>query len=285
MTQLRQNFIAHLQLRGYSISTIRNYISSMALFVNYWNKPPLTLTHYHIKTYLLYLKNIKRLAIRTINLHMYSIKSFYEHFKPGINMMGDITRMKEPQSHPVILSRQEINAMIDKQDNLKIKAAVAILYSSGMRLDECTNLKLSCIDRDRMLISIIKGKGGRDRNAVLSKKTLLILGQYWRKYRPSTYVFEGYKKGRPLSKRRFQDYVVSAAKNAGITKHVTPHTLRHTFATHLLESGVPLRVIQDMLGHANVTTTTIYTHVSSHLLNSVGSPLDIPMKGDHHGNS
>lgn len=285
MTKLRQKFISHLQLRGYAKNTIRNYIESMIMFARFFNRCPLELEHKHVKEYLLYLRNVKKLAVRTINIHMYSIKSFYDHFQPEKNIMGDIRRMKEPVSLPDILSRQEVNAMIDQADNLKIKAAVAVLYSSGIRLSECNNLTLDCIERDRMILRIIKGKGAKDRNAVLSTKTLSILEDYWREYRPEVYLFEGYKKGMPLSKRRFQNYVVSAAHKVKITKHVTPHTLRHTFATHLLEDGIALKVIQDMLGHAHVTTTTIYTHVSSELLNKVGSPFDAPAKGAHHENS
>jgi site-specific recombinase XerD len=279
MSSLRSDFIAHLQLRGYAEHTIRNYIESMAMYARHFNKSPLELGHEQVKEYLLYLRNEKKLAVRTINLHMYSIRSFYNHFLPGQNILGDIRRMKEPEAYPVILSRQEVNAMITLAENLKIKAVVAVFYSSGIRLEECANLTLSCIDRDRMILRIIQGKGGKDRNAVLAVKTLSILEEYWRAYRPAVYLFEGYTQGKPLTKRRFQDYVVQAARKAGVVKHATPHTLRHSFATHLLEDGVPLRVIQDMLGHANVTTTTVYTHVSSDLLNRVGSPFDRPMQG------
>jgi len=211
---------------------------------------------------------------------MYSLRSFYAHFKPDVDVMGDLRRMKEPESHPVVLSLKEVTRLLESAEHLKAKTAIAVIYSSGIRLDECTNLKLNCIERERMILRIINGKGGKDRNAVLSLKTLVLLEEYWRKYRPAVYLFEGYKKGHHLSKRRFQDYVVNAAHRAKIDKHVTPHTLRHTFATHLLEAGVPLRVIQDMLGHACVTTTTIYTHVSSELLNKVGSPFDLPRRED-----
>jgi len=277
MTQLRRDFIAHLQLRGFSEHTIRNYIESMAMYARHFNKSPLELKREHVKEYLLHLRNVKKLAVRTINLHMYSIKSFYEHFLPGVDMMGDIRRMKEPEVCPVVLSREEVYSMIDNAPNLKITAVVALLYSSGIRLGECAALKMSCIERSRMIIRILQGKGGKDRNAVLSVKTLDILSAYYRYYRPSVYLFEGYTPGEPMSLRRYQDYVIAAAKKARICKHVTPHTLRHSFATHLLEDGVPLRVIQDMLGHATVTTTTIYTHVSSDLLNKVGSPFDKPL--------
>jgi integrase/recombinase XerD len=249
------------------------------MYTRYFKKSPLELTHEHVKEFLLYLRNDKKLAVRTINLHMYSIKSFYDHFLPGQNIMGDIRRMKEPESHPVILSREEVYAMVEKAPNLKIKSTVALFYSAGLRLSECATLKMCCIERDRHIIRVIAGKGAKDRNAVLSDKTLDIITEYWKQYRPSVYLFEGYKKGLPLSLRRYQNYVSEAATAAGVCKHVTPHTLRHTFATHLLEDGVPLRVIQDMLGHALITTTTIYTHVSSDLLNKVGSPFDAPVSG------
>jgi site-specific recombinase XerD len=277
MTKLRSDFIAHLQLRGFSQRTIENYVDSVALFAKHFNKSPIVLTHDHVKEYLLHLRNVRKLAVRTINLHMYSIKSFYEHFIPGQNMMGDIRRMKVPESYPEILSRQEVNTMIKVATNLKIKAVITLLYSSGMRLAECASLKMTSIDRNRKIIRIVQGKGGKDRNAVLSDKALLIFSDYWRGYRPSVYLFEGHTKGEPLSRRRFHDYIVKTAELAGVKKKASAHILRHSFATHLLEDGVPLRVIQDMLGHACVTTTTMYTHVSSELVNKVGSPFDIDM--------
>lgn len=279
MSKLRADFVAHLQLRGFSERTVANYIDGVSRFSRFFNKSPLELTSGDVTAYLVHLRTVRKLAIRTINLHMYSIRSFYEHFLPGQNMMGDIRRMKEPQSYPVILSRQEIGAMIDSAPNLKIKAVIAILYSSGMRLNECVTLKMSCIERDRRIIRIINGKGGKDRVAVLSDRALAILDDYWRQYRPTVYLFEGYTPGQPLTQRRYQDYVGEATKQAAVTKHVSPHILRHSFATHLLEDGVPLRIIQDMLGHACVTTTAIYTHVSADLLNKVGSPLDVRPKG------
>jgi site-specific recombinase XerD len=279
MTTLRSDFISHLQLRGFSQCTIDNYIDSVSLFAKHFNKSPLELTHEHIKDYLLHMRNVRKLAVRTINLHMYSIKCFYEHFLPGQNMMGDIRRMKTPEIHPEILSRKEVETMIAVARNLKVKAVIALLYSSGIRLAECASLKMSSIDRDRKVICIVQGKGGKDRNAVLSERALSILGDYWRAYRPAVYLFEGHAKGEQLSRRRFHDYIVKTAILAGVKKKASAHILRHSFATHLLEDGVPLRIIQDMLGHACVTTTTMYTHVSSDLVNKVGSPFDVVTQG------
>lgn len=276
MSKLRQDFIAHLQLKGYSEKTIRNYIECVALYSKHYNKSPLDLEHEHVKNYLLYMRNKRKLKIRTINLHLYSLRSFYEHFCPDKDYFKDIRRMKEPDYHPEILSREEVLAMIDASKNLKMKAINALLYSSGIRLAECVNLKIHDVDSKRMIIRIRQGKGARDRNAVLSQRALLILRAYYKQYRPSLYLFEGWYTDKPLSQRRFQDYVCGAAKLAGITKHVSPHTMRHSFATHLLEDGVPLKVIQEFLGHATIKTTTIYTHVSSDLLSKVGSPFDRP---------
>lgn len=279
MTKLRQEFIAHLQLKGYANKTVRNYTQSMALFARHYNKSPLLLTQQQVRDYLLYLRNVRKLAVRTINIHFYSIKCFYEHFTPEINMMGDMRRMREPKHYPVILSKQEAFALIEKAPNLKMKAAIALFYSAGLRLGECANLKMSCIDRKRMIIRIADGKGAIDRDAVLSRKTLDILTEYWRQYRPSVYLFEGRTIGKPHGVRIFEHYVIRATKTAGITKHVTPHTLRHSFATHLLEDGVPLIAIQKMLGHADVKTTTMYTHVSTDLIHKTGSPFDTDIKG------
>jgi site-specific recombinase XerD len=279
MTKIRQEFITHFQLRGAAKATMKNYVGAVSLLARHYNKSPLLLSPQDIKEYLLYIRNIKKLAVRSYNIHFYGIKCFYEHFCPDKNMMGDLRRMKEPHYQPVILSKEEAFAMVDAAPNLKIKAAIALFYSAGIRLSECVNLRMSCIDRKRMVINIQQSKGAKDRTTILSPKTVDILTEYWKQYRPTVYLFEGHKQGKPLSQRRFQNYVIEAAQSAGINKHVTPHTLRHSFATHLLEDNVPLAVIQQMLGHADIKTTTIYTHVSSELMQQVGSPFDTPPKG------
>ena len=137
-------------------------------------------------------------------------------------------------------------------------------------------LKINDFDKQRMLIHIKNAKDGRERYALLSKITQGILREYYKQYRPEDYLFEGQKKGGALSRRRYQDYIIETAKRAGVTKKVSPHTMRHTFATHLLEAGKSIRGIQELLGHASVGTTTRYTHVSAEMLASIGSPLDLP---------
>lgn len=215
-----------------------------------------------MRAFLLYIRNVRKLTVRTYNNYFYSIKKFYEHFLPNQNFLGDLRRMREPVHHPIVLSKEDVLTLIDSAANLKIKAAIALFYASGIRVEECSLLKMSCIDRKRMIIRIELGKGARDRITVLSHKALDILGEYWREYRPEVYLFEGYKKGKPLSPRSLETYVSETAKKAGINKQVTPHTLRHSFATHLTEAGVPLPIIQKLLGHADIKTTTLYVHLS-----------------------
>jgi integrase/recombinase XerD len=276
MTNARQEFINHLKLRGFSQRTIENYIKNVAQFARFHNASPDLLNHQHVKQYLLYLRNDRKLQIRSINLQFYSLRGYYRDFRKRPEVMDNLKRMKEPVFVPVILSRQEIYAMLECAVNIKVKAIIALLYSAGLRLNECSLLKINDFDKHRMLIHIKNAKGGKQRYALLAKSTQLILREYYLQYRPKDYLFEGREDGTALSRRRYQDYITETAKRAGVTKKVSPHTMRHTFATHLLEAGKPIRAIQELLGHASVGTTTQYTHVSSELLASIGSPLDLP---------
>lgn len=276
MTKLREDFIAYIQLLGHSPKTAKDYVNGVSQLAQHYNKSPLLLTPQEVRAFLLYIRNVRKLTVRTYNNYFYSIKKFYEHFLPNQNFLGDLRRMREPVHHPIVLSKEDVLTLIDSAANLKIKAAIALFYASGIRVEECSLLKMSCIDRKRMIIRIELGKGARDRITVLSHKALDILGEYWRKYRPEVYLFEGYKKGKPLSPRSLEIYVSETAKKAGINKQVTPHTLRHSFATHLTEAGVPLPIIQKLLGHADIKTTTLYVHLSAEDINRFGSPLDTP---------
>lgn len=275
MTKLREDFIAYLQLLGHSPKTIQDYVNGVSQLAQHYKKSPLELTPQEVREFLLHIRNVRQLAVRTYNNYFYSIKKFYEHFIPNQNFLGDLRRMREPVHQPIVLSKEDVLTLIDAAPNLKIKAAIALFYASGIRVEECSLLKMSCIDRKRMVIRIELGKGARDRITVLSHTALEIMGAYWREYRPEVYLFEGHNK-KPLSRRRLEAYVSETAQKAGINKQVTPHTLRHSFATHLTEAGVPLPIIQKLLGHADIKTTTLYVHLSAEDINRVGSPLDTP---------
>ncbi len=274
MTELRQKFIHYLELKGFSERTIRSYTYCVGYCSKFHKRSPLELSKEDIKMFFLHLKNEKAFEAKTINQYLYSLKSFYKYFKPSSNIMEDSYRMKEPLKIPEILSKSEVEKLIKTALTLQAKAIIAVLYSSGIRLAECSNLKITDVDKTRMILRIERGKGKKDRNAVLSMRTLLLLREYYKEFRPLYWLFENRKKDRPLARRRIQQIVQETGELANLKKKVSPHILRHSFATHLLESGKPLQAIQRFLGHANIKTTVIYTHVSSNLLNSIGSPFD-----------
>jgi integrase/recombinase XerD len=277
MTELRSKFIAHLELKNYSERTVRNYIHVVKQFSAFIGHSPATLTQDEIRNYLLHLKRVKKLEPKTINLHLYAIKSFCQFMLPDADIMRPFTRMREPDKQPKVISREEAERLINAADTLKRKAIIALFYSSGLRLAECTNLRIADIDSKRMIIHVHDGKGAKDRYALLSVRALTILREYYIRYRPKEWLFPGQIPGNPLHSRIVCEIVRSTAKKAGLDKSVSPHVLRHSFATHLLEAGVALQVIQHLLGHSRISTTAIYTHVSTDMLRKVISPFDAPV--------
>jgi site-specific recombinase XerD len=274
MSPLRQQFIDALRLKGFSERTITNYVSSVAAISLHYRVSPLALTKQQIQAYLLFLLQERKLAPATVNLHMDSMKTFYSIMYPAGERMSGISHVKVPSHIPVVLSREEMEKMLCATANLKHKAALMLLYSSGLRLQECVNLRPVHIESDRMKVRVEDGKGKKDRYTVLSKRTLETLREYFLAFKPKTWLFEGLE-GKRYAPRTINHIVTQAAMRASISKNVTPHTLRHSFATHLMESGVALPVIQQLLGHTSIKTTMIYLHVSEPLADSTPSPLDI----------
>ena len=277
MTELRSRYIAFLELKNYSPKTITSYVHAIKKFSEYLKRSPVNLTQNDIRNYLLHLKRVKRLEPKTINQHLYALKSFCQFMIPETDIMRPFTRMREPTKQPKIISREEVEKLIEGAGNLKRKAILSLLYSSGVRAGECINLRITDIDSKRNIIHIHSGKGAKDRYALLSERTLHILRAYYKAYRPEEWLFPGNTPGKPLSPRAIQDIVKHTGWKAGIATTISPHVLRHTFATHCLESGVPLQVIQHLLGHSRIDTTAIYTHVSTDLLSKVKSPFDQPV--------
>jgi len=277
MTALRAKFVAFLEVKGYSAATIRNYVQVVAQFQRFIKHSPVRLTQEEIRNYLLDLKRVHKLAVRTLNLHMYGIRAFCNFILPDADIMRSFTRMREPKHQPQVLSRQEVEKVLDAASDIRDKAVISLMYSSGIRLNECAHLKVTDIDSNRMVVHVNNGKGAKDRYALLSGRTLQILRDYWRRDRPKQWLFEGTTQGAPLHHRWVQEVVRRAGRRANIGKPVAPHILRHSFATHLLEAGTPLQVIQHLLGHESIATTAIYTHVSTDLLRNVKSPFDTPL--------
>ena len=275
MSLLRDKFISFLQLKGFTKATVRNYIQSIKQFQDWLGTSPVHVTRDSAHRYLDYLKNGKKLAPRTMNIHIYSLKRFCDFFLPESNIMGPFSRMRTPKYQPPVISASETQSLINAAPNLKAKAIITVLYSAGLRISECLNLKITDIDSKRMVIHVF-GKGQRERYALLSPITLQTLRDYYRRYRPLDYLFPGYSPQAPLSTTAAARVIRTTARNIGISTHVTAHVLRHSFATHLLERGESLLVIQKLLGHANLSTTAMYTQVSAQMLQDVKSPLDQP---------
>jgi integrase/recombinase XerD len=273
MTSLRAGFIGRLQLKGFSTRSITSYVATVAALAAFHKRSPLELSTGDIRAFLLYELNEKKLAARTVNLHNAALKTFYNFMAPGSTIMNGITNVKCPKNIPVVLDTQEVQRLLGAIRNIKHKAAITLLYSSGLRLGECITLKPHHIESGRMKIRVEQGKGKKDRYTILSHRALTLLREYYQVCKPKYWLFEGWYGH--MHPRTIGKVVTDAAKKANINKRVSPHTLRHCFATHLLEQGVSLQVIQQLLGHSDIKTTAIYTHVSSVLLDKVISPLDV----------
>jgi integrase/recombinase XerD len=273
MTPLRQKFIDSLRLKGFSESTVENYIQAMLGITRHYKISPIDMTRDQIHSYLLFLLQQRKLAPATVNLHMDAMKTFFKLMAPESRIMTDCCHVKGRKRIPMVLSREEVKRLIAAAINLKHKAALMLLYSSGLRLRECLELRPVHIESARMKVRVEQGKGKKDRYTVLSRRTLEMLRDYFRAYQPKKWLFEG-RNGEQYSARSLGNIVTKAALKAKLAKRVSPHTLRHSFATHLMESGVALPVIQQLLGHTSIKTTMIYLHVSEPLVDRTKSPLD-----------
>ncbi len=267
-----EKFKQELQLEGKSDKTIIAYTTASCACMAFVKKEPLHINSDDIRQYILSLK-AKGLAANTCNQKLFGIKSFIRYIKRNPSELADIPRQKIKKTIPIILTKLEVKKLLNAVTNIKHKAFLAIVYSGGLRLDEARFLKVTDIDSQRMRI-LVNGKGNKQRYTLLSQTALEILREYYLCYKPKEWLFEGRKRNCPYSKKAPDCIIREAIKKAGIKKHITLHTLRHCFATHLLESGVQLQVIQKLLGHRSIKTTTIYTHVTDVMINSVISPLD-----------
>jgi len=277
MSILLDRFIRELKLQNLSDNTIDNYGSIITKLSKLTGKPLLQLSRDDITTFFLRELTVEKLAPRTINLHIGCIKTFYKLMSGDSGVMKTISSMKVPETLPVVLTEAEIIAMLRAAESMNIKhqAITELLYASGIRLQECVDLKPSDIKSSEMLVHIRSGKGRKERFTLLSERALVTLREYFRQQRPKEFLFEGYVPGKPYSKRSIEKIISEAAKKANIDKPISPHVMRHTFATHLLDNGTDLRVIQKLLGHTNIKTTTIYTHVSTQNIRRVRSPHDV----------
>jgi len=266
-------YLQKLETRKYSLNTARNYIAHFEKFMNYYSSLNLSsIGEDQINDYLSHLVKEDR-SDSYINLSINSIKFYYEIVMGMPNRFYSVERPIKQEKLPEVLSKEKIMRMIEVTNNLKHKCIIKLLYSTGLRRAELINLKIEDIDSDRMIIKVCSGKGKKDRITILSESLLKDLRQYYKLYKPKNYLFESPDDSK-YSPTSVRNIVKKAAYKAGVRKRVTPHMLRHSFATHMLESGVDLRYIQVLLGHSNSRTTEIYTHVAVDNLKNIKNLLD-----------
>ena len=274
MTPLRQRMLEDLQIRQYSPTTVRIYLHAVSEFAKHFGKPPDQLGPEQIRQYQLFLIKEKKVSRPTLIQVVCALRFLYTHSLNRNISMERIPFPRRERKLPLILSREEMKALLQAPGNVRHRTLLAILYGCGLRVSEVTQLKVSDIDSTRNVLRVRHGKGRKDRLTLLPVKLLELLRSYWRSQRPTDWLFPGQDSTRPISPKAVYLACRQAAQKAGISKPVHPHSLRHAFATHLLESGVNLRTIQILLGHANLETTARYLHVADVAVRSTASPLD-----------
>ena len=266
-----QELLTELKLRGFSPRTVKTYLYQNQQFLNYIQKSPKYIREQDIKLYLGYLLSDKQITNTSVALIKASLKFYYDEI-----LHKNIVTLKTPKlarKLPEILTKEEVKRLINATTNNKSRIIIKLLYSSGIRLSECLNLKVKDLDLMNKTGWVRSGKGAKDRLFILSQDVCNELIFYLKNSSPQDNLFTHPNK-KQLSPRNIQKIVQLAAKKAHIPKQITPHKLRHSFATHLLESGTDIRIIQELLGHSNLQTTQIYTKISQEQLRKVKSPLD-----------
>jgi integrase/recombinase XerD len=278
MTDLRKRMLEELQRRNYSPTTIHYYLRVVENFARHFGKRPDRLTQENIREYQVYLLQERKLEASTVGLHIAALRFFFVKTLRRPYLQLDLPSPKRPKRLPTILSPDEVARLIDSANNLLDYAMLMTLYATGVRRAELYRLKVEDIDSERMIVHIRQGKGNRDRDVPLTPKLLETLREYWRWMKPKTYLFPGmvnnWRADKPLTPKCVWLAIQNAAKRAGITKPVSPHTMRHSFATQLLENGTDLRTIQMLMGHADLRATSVYLHLSRRHLQAVTNPAE-----------
>lgn len=274
MKKLRQRMLEDMQIRNLSATTKKRYVDRVAVFANHFNKSPELLGAEDIRIFLLYLAQEKNLASSSINVTASALRFLY---RVTLGCPWDIEKIhfaRREKKLPVVLSPDEVAQFLKAIENIKHKTILMTTYATGLRILETTRLRLSDIDSRRMTIRVQQGKGKKDRYVMLSDKLLIILRDYWKEFKPASWLFYGRTKNDPISTATVRQVCRLVSYESRLKKRVTPHILRHSFATHLLESGTDLRTIQILLGHNSPSSTAVYTHIAVQNLKATTSPLD-----------
>ncbi len=283
ISPLRQRLIEDMAIRRLGPKTQHEYIRRVKGFADFLGRSPAKATAEDVHRYQLRLASIGA-TVSTVNATASALRFFFKVTLKRSDLADEVVSVREPRRLPVVLSPEEVGRLLAATTNLKQKAALSLTYATGLRASEVISLKLTDIDRDRMVIRVEQGKGKKDRYVILSPNLLELLREWWRVARKKgwmppgqPWLFPGYR-GQHISARHLHRLVRMAAARAGITKRVGVHTLRHSFATHLLEQKTDIRVIQVLLGHKKLDTTALYTRVAISAIGEVTSPLDLLLK-------
>ena len=275
MSDLRQRMTEDLRIRNYSPRTIETYVGRVAAFAAYFDRSPAELDGEHIREYQKYLVDTKHASWAVFNQTVCALRFLYNITLKRPDVIEHIPYGLRERKLPVILSRQEVQRLFAAVACLKHRTIFMTIYGCGLRLSEVLALQVADVDSQRMVLRIRRGKGRKDRYVTLPATLLAQLQSYWKEYRPQSYLFPGSAADRPLHPTSIQKALREARLRARLTKQVTPHTLRHCYATHLLESGTDLRTIQMQLGHGSLSTTGIYLHVTAGRLQGVDRTVDL----------
>jgi integrase/recombinase XerD len=276
MTSLRQRMTEDMQVRNLALNTQTSYVQQVASFARHFNKSPEQLGSDDIRAYQVYLTNERKLAPGSVLIAVAALRFLYK-----VSLHRDwtfedvIPAPKKPQKLPIVLSPEEVLQFLGSLGNIKHRAILTTCYAAGLRISEAVHLQPTDIDSQRMVIRVDQGKGQKDRYVMLSPKLLETLRSYWRAMRPKGWLFEGDVSGQPITRNAVALVCQKARRLSGIRKPITPHSMRHGFAVHLLESGTDVRTIQLLLGHRSLATTARYLRIATSKVCSTSSPLDL----------
>ena len=277
MNNIYEQIKRELVISGKSERTQKTYIRYVRQISDYYHKSPSDLTSEEVKNYIYHLIKEKNVSYTYVNQVYYALKFFFEKVANNKLVMKPVPRAKLPRRKlPQVLARSEVKDLINSVSNLKHKCILLTIYSGGLRVSEASKLRVTDIDSKRMLIRVNQGKGKKDRYTILSNANLKYLRVYYKAYRPETWLFHSYIKSKPISTRTIQQVFYNAKVKAGIRKNISVHSLRHSFATHLIESGTDIHHVQKFLGHSNIKTTTIYLHLTHNKYIDFHNLLDFP---------
>ena len=273
ISPLRQRMIEDMTIRKFALKTQHDYLQRVKNFTAYLGRSPDTASSEDLRRYQLHL-TASGVGIPTLNQTVSTLRFFFKVTLGRPDLVERTAFVHEPRKLPVVLSPEEVARLLDAAPSLKYKAALSVAYGAGLRVSEVVALKIGDIDSKRMVIRVEQGKGRKDRYVMLSPHLLELLRAWWRAARPQGWLFPGRDRVQPMTTRQLNRACHTAADMAGIGKPVSMHTLRHSFATHLLEQNIDIRVIQVLLGHARLDTTALYTRVATQTIQQVMSPLD-----------